>query len=372
MENMMENRRNQLESITVFPHSDVFDTSSSQADDIDLLPHINAWDEMASNDAAPHKQKKLTNLTKYIRGMMKNRRNRVCLASDAFDASFSQAYDIDFFPHPGTTAFRKMEREEELLAEDELKVEEAVTYDEEEFLSAEEELKVELSYKGETEIELQVYDDSYPIPEKVKNSNPSQEQDVQQKTGQNFEQDVREPVINPKIETSKETGYKALEMNDLLDAAIYVIEVLTPEKVNSSNPSQESGTTAAVVEHAKIEQVANINKTGSKALEMNDLWDAAKDVAIIALDTDKYWHTLEEQLECLYTLEEQLKNSNPSQENITKTEDTYTTVIHVKHHSPATTGTQRRSWYDVFMWPPEGSHRHPPRMFWAYLLISVI
>ena len=432
---------------------------------------------MASNDAAPHKQKKLTILTKFIRERSKNRRNRDCLASDAFGASFSQLDDIDFFPRPGTTsAFREIEREEKLLAEDELKVkedlkvEEDVTYDEEEFLSAEEELKVELSYKGETEIELQVYDDSYPIPEKVKNSNPSQENDrtavneqyvqrkMQQKTGQNVEQgvkqkmehnveqDVREPVMNPKIENINETGSKALGMNDLWDAAIDVaiialdtdnychsqeeqLEcVYTQEQLKNSNPSQESGTTAAA-EPVKIAQVANINETGSKALGMNDLWDAAIDVAIIALDTDNYCHTQEEQLECVHTQdqlknsnpsqesgttaaaepvkreqvaninqtgskalemndlwdavmvaldtdnychtkEEQLKNSNPSQENITKTEDAFLTVVHVKHHSPATS-TQRKSWDDAFMRPPEGSHRHPPRVFWAYLLISV-
>ena len=359
---------------------------------------------MAPNDAAPHKQKKLTILTKFIRERSKNRRNRDCLASDAFGASFSQLDDIDFFPRPGTTsAFREIEREEKLLAEDELKVkedlkvEEDVTYDEEEFLSAEEELKVELSYKGETEIELQVYDDSYPIPEKVKNSNPSQENDrtavneqyvqrkMQQKTGQNVEQgvkqkmehnveqDVREPVMNPKIENINETGSKALGMNDLWDAAIDVAIIAldtdnychtqeeqlecvhTQDQLKNSNPSQESGTTAAA-EPVKREQVANINKTGSKALEMNDLWDAV----MVALDTDNYCHTQEEQL----------KNSNPSQENITKTEDAFLTVVHVKHHSPATS-TQRKSWDDAFMRPPEGSHRHPPRVFWAYLLISV-
>ena len=64
----------------------------------------------------------------------------------------------------------------------------------------------------------------------------------------------------------------------------------------------------------KIEQ-ANIDDTGSKALEMEDLWDAAKDAIIVLITPEK------------------VKNSNPrsQQDNVTKieSEDTFTTVIHV-------------------------------------------
>ena len=216
----------------------------------------------------------------------------------------------------------KMEREPVKIAEDELKVEEDLkvkedlTYDEEEFLSAEEELKVEVSYKGETEIELQVYDDSYPTPEKVKNSNPSQEQDVQQKTGQNVEQDVREPVMNPKVKTSKETGSISLGMKEI-------------------------GTTTAP-KPVKIEQ-ANIDDTGSKALGIKDLWDAAKDVyAVLAPDANRSQangtkagdpgkrtnKTRSKALErkdwwrwccCCCCWPKKVKNSKPSQENGTTT-----------------------------------------------------
>ena len=272
----------------------------------------------------------------------------------------------------------KMEREPVKIAEDELKVEEDLkvkedlTYDEEEFLSAEEELKVEVSYKGETEIELQVYDDSYPTPEKVKNSNPSQEQDVQQKTGQNVEQDVREPVMNPKVKTSKETGSKALgmkeigtttapkpvkieqanieetgskalEIKDMWDAAKDAFIVLiTPEKVKNSNPSQEIGTTRTAPKPVKIEQ-ANIDDTGSKALGIKDLWDAAKDVyAVLAPDANRSQangtkagepgkrtnKTRSKALErkdwwrwccCCCCWPKKVKNSKPSQENGTTT-----------------------------------------------------
>ena len=122
--------------------------------------------------------------------------------------------------------------------------------------------------------------------EQVKNSNPNQESGTEGKI---------EYTAN-----INETGSKALEMKDLWDAAKDAFNVLAPEKVKNSNASQEIGTTTAGLKLVKREQVTNINETGS--WEMKDLWDATKDAINIVLTLEK------------------AKNSNPSQDNVTKIE----------------------------------------------------
>jgi len=200
---------------------------------------------------------------KFIRGRSKNRRNQKRESANAFpgasDAPFGTAakqhLEQNEFQHSFYGTTRLLQEVPDDMEREPVKIESPV------------ETRKETG--GSNTLEMKdLWDAAKDVinivltPEKVKNSNPSQESGTTTKT-------AAEPVKKEQVANIDDTGSKALEMKDLWDAAKDIINVLTPEKVKNSNPSQEIGTTTAP-KPVKIEQ-ANIDDTGSKALEMEDL-----------------------------------------------------------------------------------------------------